>query len=179
MDLTTPFLSSLNLQKNSGPKWFTIEYVGLNAKCFYCGKLGHLSKACSLKLAKDSKELDYMKVGSMMKGLEESEMASPLVGDISPLSLLKEIEEVHKNFGELISLIKEGFDQGKAASLNSLQSWLLDKVETNKLKSLLGDDVLEEGEFELDLLVLALASSKLASVQTGLKEAICGLAKKK
>ncbi|KAH9305571.1 hypothetical protein KI387_009975, partial [Taxus chinensis] len=69
--------------------------------------MGHLSKACSLKLAKASKELDSQKVGSMMKGLEESEMASPLVGDISPLSLLKETEEVHKNSRELISLIKE------------------------------------------------------------------------
>ncbi|KAH9292714.1 hypothetical protein KI387_042099, partial [Taxus chinensis] len=71
--------------------------------------MGHLSKACSLKLAKDSKEVDSQKAASKVEGLVESDLDALLVGNLSPLSLLKETEEVHKNYGELISLIKEGF----------------------------------------------------------------------
>ncbi|KAH9315696.1 hypothetical protein KI387_024323, partial [Taxus chinensis] len=141
--------------------------------------MGHLSKAYSLKLAKDSKELDSQKDVSEVEGLVESDMVPPLGGDLSPLSLLKEIEEVHKNSGELISLIKEGIDQGQAVSLNSLQSWLSDKVKENKLQSLLGVEIFEKGELELDSLVLALVPSKLVSVQAGLKEANYGSAGKK
>ncbi|KAH9315644.1 hypothetical protein KI387_024271, partial [Taxus chinensis] len=61
--------------------------------------------------------------------LSSKEVAPPLVS-LSPGTFLKELEVVHRESSILISLIKDGMDNGKAASLASLNNWLAVKDST-------------------------------------------------
>ncbi|KAH9295700.1 hypothetical protein KI387_039288 [Taxus chinensis] len=174
MDLSSPLPSFILLPSLKGPWKQQVSFEGLNINCFYCGKMGHLSKLCSEKSKKSS--VLGMPGGEIL--LSSEEVVPPLVS-LSLGTLLKESEPVHRDSGILISLIKDGMDNGQAASLASLNSWLAVKDSTPDSSLALQQGLLEDGEIGSECLLSPRVDSALALSMEGLGSADCGSSLKK
>ncbi|KAH9295167.1 hypothetical protein KI387_038755, partial [Taxus chinensis] len=99
--------------------------------------------------------------------------------NLTPCSLLKETEEVHKDSGALASLIKEGIMQGQASSMEALHGWISNNECLVMDFPISPVGALEEGELTSDGLVPDLVPSKISSSQDGLGAALCGSDRKR
>ncbi|KAH9288491.1 hypothetical protein KI387_032608, partial [Taxus chinensis] len=195
MDLSSPLPCSFSLKSVRGSWSQAIDYEGLNVKCLYCGKLGHMRKDCPIKVKKASghpppQAEDSQPTPESSNGIPFSQVC-PKVGDhpgsssvvlaitgpskeLSPHSLLKETEEVHRDSGELVSLIREGMEKDHASLLEALNGWISNNMGLNMKQPADLGGYLEDGEIDPEGLASKVVSSKLVVGQEGLNSANCG-----
>ncbi|KAH9294179.1 hypothetical protein KI387_040618, partial [Taxus chinensis] len=134
-----------------------IEYEGLDVKCFYCGIVGRIRKNFLHKIKKLFEPKLHLDVDKStpplpskdtLKGSpppqEDQICAKDLIGALvhllndnpseamSPLSLLRNTKEVHRESSNLASLIKEGLRLGKSSSFETLTKWIAQENDNEK-----------------------------------------------